>query len=106
MRERFMRTIIFFDLPNVKYQDKVNYQRFRKFLINAGFIMIQESVYCKICLNPIQNELVCNRIKKVAPKKGIIQMMVITEKQYSNIEYIAGKPQESIVDNSDRMVII
>jgi CRISPR-associated protein Cas2 len=106
MRGRIMRNIIFFDLPNVKYRDRVNYQKFRKFSINEGFIMMQESIYSKFCLNPTQNEMLCQRIRKNAPQKGLIQMMIVTEKQYSNIEYIIGEPQEYIVDNSDRMVII
>lgn len=106
MRKRFMRTIVFFDLPTIKYEDRVSYQNFRKFLINEGFIMMQQSVYSKICLNPSQNEMLCNRIRKNSPKKGLIQMMIITEKQFSSIEYILGKPQECIVDNSDRLVII
>ncbi len=101
-----MRTIVFFDLPSVKYQDKRNYQKFRKFLLNEGFIMLQESVYSKILFNPIQSKYVCERVRRNAPKKGLIQMMTITEKQFANIEYIIGGPQTTIVDTSDRLVIL
>ena len=34
MRDRVMRTIVFFDLPNVYSKDKRAYLMFRKFLIN------------------------------------------------------------------------
>lgn len=101
-----MRTIVFFDLPNVYANDKRNYNKFRKFLINEGFLMLQESVYSKIVLNSIQSNLLIDRIRKNAPKKGIIQLMTITEKQYSQIEYIIGKSNTKIIDSEDRLVIL
>lgn len=47
MSYRFMRMFIFFDLPVITTENRRNYARFRKFLIKNGFIMMQESVYCK-----------------------------------------------------------
>lgn len=101
-----MRTIVFFDLPNIYYKDKKNYQLFHKFLINEGFIMLQESVYSKLALNLQQAEFNVNRIKKNAPSKGIIQVLNVTEKQYASIEYIIGKPNNKIIDNEDRLVVL
>ncbi len=101
-----MRTIVFFDLPNVYANDKRNYQQFRKNLIRQGFIMMQESVYSKIVLNTQQANLAVERIKKQAPKRGLIQVLVITEKQYSQIKYIIGKNTNKIIDNEDRLVIL
>jgi len=101
-----MRTLIFFDLPNVVYEDQVSYRKFRKFLLNEGFIMLQESVYSKIFLNREQNKLLLNRLRVKAPKKGIIQVLTITEKQYSMIEYIIGGKQTKIIDNSERLIVL
>lgn len=101
-----MRTIVFFDLPNVYASDRRNYNRFRKFLINEGFLMLQESVYSKIVLNSIQSNLLIERVKKNAPKKGIIQLMTITEKQYSQIEYVIGESNTKIIDSEDRLIIL
>lgn len=106
MRDRAMRTIVFFDLPNVYASDRRNYNRFRKFLINEGFLMLQESVYSKIVLNSIQSNLLIERVKKNAPKKGIIQLMTITEKQYSQIEYVIGESNTKIIDSEDRLIIL
>ena len=58
-----MRTIVFFDLPNIYYKDKRNYQLFHKFLINEGYIMLQESVYSKLALNLQQAEFNINKIR-------------------------------------------
>ena len=101
-----MRTMVFFDLPNVYAKDKRNYLKFRKFLLSEGFIMTQESVYSKIILNQQQADLLFNRVRKNAPKKGIIQVLTITEKQYSQIEYIIGEPDTKIIIDDSRLVIL
>lgn len=106
MRDRIMRTIIFFDLPSVYSKDKRNYLLFRKFLLNEGFIMLQESVYSKIVLNTNQANLLLERVKKNSPKKGIVQLMTVTEKQYADIKYIIGNPDTKIINNQDRLVIL
>lgn len=106
MRDRVMRTIVFFDLPNVYSKDKRAYLMFRKFLINEGFIMMQESVYSKIVLNSQQSNLLVERIRKKAPKKGIIQVMNITEKQYSQIEFITGSSNSKIINSEERLIVL
>ena len=106
MKDRFMRTILFFDLPNIYAKDKRNYQLFHKYLINEGFIMMQESVYSKIVLNSEQNKLLVERIKKNAPKKGIIEILTVTENQYSRIEYIIGEPNTKIINSEERLIVL
>lgn len=106
MRDRVMRTMVFFDLPNIYVKDKRNYLLFRKYLLNEGFIMMQESVYSKIVMNSQQSELLLDRLRKKAPKKGLIQVLTITEKQYSQIEYIIGEHNSKIIDNEDRLIVL
>lgn len=101
-----MRTIIFFDLPNVYSVDKRNYIQFRKFLLREGFIMLQESVYSKLVLNSGEAKLLINKVKLNSPKKGIIQALTITEKQYSQIDYIIGESNSKIIESTDRLVIL
>ena len=106
MRDRIVRTIVFFDLPNIYLKDKKNYLKFRKFLLNEGFIMMQESVYSKVVLNTQQSSLLLDRLRKNSPKKGIIQVLTITERQYSQIEYIIGKNDSKIINTEDRLVVL
>ena len=55
---RFMRMLVFFDLPTLTNEDKRNYRQFRKLLIKNGFIMLQESVYCKMMTSPsVENSI-------------------------------------------------
>ena len=106
MRDRVMRTIVFFDLPNIYLKDKKNYLKFRKYLLSEGFIMMQESVYSKIVMNSQQSTLLLDRLRKQAPKKGLLQVLTITERQYSQIEYIIGENQSKIINTEDRLVVL
>lgn len=106
MRDRVMRTIVFFDLPNVYLKDRKNYLLFRKYLLSEGFIMLQESVYSKIVLNSEQVNLLLERLRKKAPKKGIIQVLTITEKQYAKIEYIIGEDNTKIINSEERLIVL
>lgn len=106
MKDRVMRTILFFDLPNITSIDKKRYLMFKRFLLHEGFIMLQESVYSKLVLNSQQAELLLQRIKCSAPKNGLIQALTITEKQYAKIEYIIGDKNNKIIDNDDRLIIL
>lgn len=106
MSYRYMRVIVFFDLPNVTYDERKEYTKFRKFLLNEGFIMMQESVYTKMALNSTTARLIQEKVRKNKTRKGIIQMLTITEKQYASIEYVIGKGQDKILDSTSRMIII
>lgn len=101
-----MRVMIFFDLPTETAKDRKIYSKFRKFLINEGFIMMQESVYAKLALNNSIVNSIKDKINKNRPPKGIVQLLVITEKQFSSIEYIVGNKISNVVDNTERFVLL
>lgn len=105
MSYRYMRVIVFFDLPVVLEQDRKEYTRFRKFLVNDGFSMMQESIYSKIVLNATAANLLEDRIKKYKTKKGLIQLLTITEKQFASIKFITGISDSTLTNNDSRLVI-
>lgn len=106
MKNRFMRTIVFFDLPVKTYADRKRYIYFRKNLINEGFIMVQNSVYSKITLNSQQSILLTERLKKMSPSKGIVQILTLTENQYNSIEYIIGNPDTKVINSEERLIVL
>ena len=101
-----MRILVFFDLPTETAKDRKTYSKFRKFLINEGFIMLQESVYAKLALNNSVVDSVKEKLYKNKPTKGIVQLLTITEKQYSDIEYIVGNSSSSVLENTERFLVI
>ena len=106
MSYRFMRILVFFDLPTETSKDRKIYAKFRKFLIKEGFIMMQESVYCKLTLNNSVTNSVRDKIEKNKPPKGIVQMLVITEKQFASMDYIVGNKNYDSIDNTERLIIL
>lgn len=106
MSFRFMRVMVFFDLPTETARDRKVYARFRKMLINEGFIMMQESVYAKLALNNSIAKAIKDKIYKERPSKGIVQMLTITEKQFSGIEYVVGKRTDEVLDNTERLIVL
>ena len=106
MMYRFMRVIVFFDLPVETTEDKRNYRKFRKFLIKNGFLMLQESVYAKLALNYTQVEQIIAEVKKEKPPKGSVQILSVTEKQFSKMEHISGKIDTNTINSDERLLIL
>lgn len=101
-----MRVIVFFDLQNVTRSENNEYTKFRKFLIRNGFVMLQESVYSKIALNPTIANLVINRLEANKPKSGLVQILIVTEKQFGNIINLVGEVKSDTINNDNRMIVI
>jgi CRISPR-associated protein Cas2 len=101
-----MRVIVFFDLPTETTADRRNYRKFRKYLIKDGFMMLQESVYAKLALNSTQVSQIVNEVKKTQPEKGSIQILSVTEKQFSKMEIVSGKCNSDVVDTDERLLIL
>lgn len=106
MNRRIMRLIVFFDLPTQTDKDLIEYRKFRNFLIKHGFIMMQKSVYSKLVLNNNSSNLLKKQVYKNIPKDGLVQLLQITEKQYSSIEYLIGSSQNKIIDSNKRILEI
>ena len=101
-----MRVLVLFDLPMVSIQERRIYGKFRKYLMKNGFLMLQESVYCKMALNQTAANSIMEGIRKNSPEEGIVQMLCITEKQYNKMECICGEVKRQILDTDERLVIL
>lgn len=99
-----MRLMVFFDLPMLTDKDRREYTRFHKFLLKNGFIMMQKSVYTKLIINNVTSLSVKQRIYNNLPKVGIVELLEITENQFSKIEYLVGKEQTSVIDSMERLI--
>ncbi len=101
-----MRMIVFFDLPTLTAQDRRQYRQFRKNLIKNGFMMLQESVYCRMVLNSTVEKSVAEAIRCAKPPEGTVQLLTVTEKQFSKMEFITGEKTGDVVDSDERLVIL
>lgn len=79
-----------FDLPVVTDKERKIATKFRKFLLDDGYIMMQYSVYSRICKNNDDLTKHINRLKINTPKNGNIRLLQVTENQYNNIIMFSG----------------
>lgn len=102
-----MRLIVFFDLPMETYDQKRSYTIFRRFLIHDGYLMMQKSVYTKLVINNQNASAAISRLKLNKPRHGLVQLLKVTEKQYTNIEYISGNSNaHNVIDTLESLLIL
>ena len=101
-----MRVLVFFDLPVLTGEQRREYTRFRKFLLKSGFMMLQESVYCKLALNGTVVKGIVDNVYKNSPKEGLVQLLTVTEKQYAKMDLIIGEVKHEVLDSDERLVIL
>ena len=101
-----MRVLVFFDLPVLTAANRRDYRIFRKYLIKSGFMMIQESVYCKLAQNSSVADTLVENIKKNKPSEGLVQVLRVTEKQYNKMDFIVGENTGDVLSTDERLVIL
>ena len=101
-----MRLIVFFDLPIETQKNRHDYAVFRRYLIKNGFIMMQKSVYSKLVLNGVTSRAVREKVRQNLPPAGLVEMLEVTENQFSRIEYMLGDKQSTVVESMDRLIEI
>ncbi|EIA6621036.1 CRISPR-associated endonuclease Cas2 [Enterococcus faecalis] len=106
MSYRYMRLLLMFDMPTDTASDRKAYRKFRKFLINEGFIMHQFSVYSKILLNDTANKAMLARLKQNNPQRGLITLLNVTEKQFSRMIYLHGEQDNRVANSDERIVFL
>lgn len=94
-----MRMLVFFDLPVKTKQQRRAASRFRHFLLADGYYMVQFSVYARICCGMDSVQTHRQRLRREVPPQGSVRLLVITEKQYTNLEILLGKP--SVYDETN-----
>ncbi|GAB6160835.1 CRISPR-associated endonuclease Cas2 [Howardella ureilytica] len=101
-----MRIMVMFDLPVLTSKNRKDYRDFRKFLMKNGFLMLQESVYCKLVPNSTQGDAVVENIKKNKPAAGLVQVLRVTEKQFAKMDYVVGEGSKTVIDSDERLIIL
>ncbi len=87
---KFMRMLVFFDLPVVTAKDRKAAAKFRNFLLKDGYHMMQWSVYSRICNGTDSVAMHQQRLKQNLPEKGSVRLLTLTEKQYESIDVLLG----------------
>ena len=68
--------------------------------------MLQESVYCKRALNGTAVNAIIDNVHRNKPQEGLVQLLTVTEKQYSKMDIIIGEMKSEVLDSDERLVIL
>ncbi|TLE01195.1 CRISPR-associated endonuclease Cas2 [Helicobacter muridarum] len=80
-----------FDVPTRTKEDRKNSARFRQQLIKDGFMMLQFSVYMRICRGATSANNHIDRVSLFLPPRGHVRALILTEKQFDNMRLLLGK---------------
>ncbi|MBR3314492.1 MAG: CRISPR-associated endonuclease Cas2 [Atopobiaceae bacterium] len=106
-RVRYMRLLVFFDLPMDSAVQRRVYAQFRKYLVKNGYIMLQKSVYCKLAIDGKMSGALIAQLRKNCPSEGLVQVLQVTEKQFASMVSLAGGTTSSeVVSHTDGLVIL
>ena len=106
-RTRYMRLIVFFDLPTETSIQRRQYAQFRKYLVKNGYLMMQKSVYSKLAIDGKMADALIGRLAENKPPEGLVQVLQVTEKQFAAIKYIAGNGgTKEELDSTEGLVVL
>ena len=88
---RYMWLFVFFDLPVGTKPERRAATRFRNFLKDDGFLMLQFSVYARVCRGEDAVDKHVTRVTKHLPGRGSVRTLSITERQYARMKLLLGE---------------
>ncbi len=68
--------------------------------------MLQESNYCKMVPNSSSGDGVVAGLRANKPPEGSVQILKVTEKQFSKMEYLVGQANSNVINDDRRLVIL
>lgn len=103
--ERYMWLMVFFDLPVKTKQQRKLASRFRKDLLKDGYMMLQLSVYARLCRGEDRVDKHLQRLKLSTPSKGHVRVMKVTDRQYGRMLLLSGKRTENEKKRTHQLVL-
>ena len=94
-----------FDLPVTDRESRKSYAKFRKFLLNEGFHMIQFSIYIRFCENEKTSNQFRLRIEKELPPSGEVRLMSVTDRQFGKMRVFFGQKSIATENVPDQLLL-
>ena len=82
--------LVMFDLPVLTDEERKTASRFRKELLESGYLMIQFSIYARPCVSLEQMDSHIAWVKAITPEAGNVRLMFITDEQWGKSVTIIG----------------
>lgn len=101
-----MWLFVFFDLPVGTKPERKRATKFRKFLLDDGFSMVQWSVYSRVCAGQEAADKHLQRLKRNLPPVGSIRSLLVTERQYARMKILVGERKSHEKAGSAQLVLL
>lgn len=95
-----------FDVPTKTKKEQKDATKFRNNLIKLGFFMMQFSVYMKICKGIASAQSALNRVRLILPPLGNVRALIITEKQFDNMQILLGRASFNEKMNDEKNLVL
>lgn len=101
-----MWLFVFFDLPVGTKAERRLATRFRNFLKDDGYMMLQFSVYARIARGEDAASKHVQRVTKKLPTKGSVRVLQVTDQQYARMRVLLGEPSKTEQVAPRQMVLL
>ena len=68
--------------------------------------MMQESVSSRLLLNTTGANVVMSQLENNKPADGLVQVLTVTEKQFSRMVFLVGTSESDVLSTTERLVFI
>ncbi len=103
---RFLWLFVFFDLPVKTKEQRRNATRFRGFLKDDGYMMLQYSVYARVCRGEDAASKHVQRVVRHLPPTGSVRTLQVTDKQYGRMRLLLGTPRKTEAIGPVQLVLL
>lgn len=103
---RILWLFVFFDLPVGTKPERRAATRFRNFLKDDGYMMLQWSVYARVCRGEEAVDKHLLRVTKSLPSKGSVRALQVTDKQYARMRLLLGTATKNEKIAPQQMVLL
>ena len=103
---RILWLFVLFDLPVGTKVERRAATRFRNFLKDDGYMMLQFSVYARVCRGDDATEKHVARVCKNLPTSGSIRALQVTDKQYARMRLLLGKAEKNEKIGATQLVLL
>lgn len=98
-----MWLFVMFDLPVKTSEDRKNYARFRKLLLESGFSMLQLSVYARPMASEQMGDSYARMVKDHLPPAGYVRLLMVTDRQFGKMKSFIG-PKSLPIEEAPRQL--
>jgi CRISPR-associated protein Cas2 len=103
---RILWLFVFFDLPVGTKAERRSATRFRNFLKDDGYMMLQYSVYVRVMRGEDAASKHVQRVTKSLPQKGSVRALQVTDKQYARMRLLLGEAKKNERVAPQQMVLL